>query len=51
MSRTPHTIRMHDGDNVAIVANGGGLDAGTVLQDGDQNDDSRDVDLAPEEAQ
>ena len=31
---TPHTIRMHASDNVAIVANDGGLPAGTVLQDG-----------------
>ncbi len=34
MSNTPHTIRMHDSDNVAIVANDGGLDAGTVLPSG-----------------
>ncbi len=27
----PHTIRMHERDNVAIVANDGGLPAGTVL--------------------
>jgi galactarate dehydratase len=32
--RAPHTIRMADGDNVAIVANEGGLDAGTVLASG-----------------
>ena len=32
--RAPHTIRMADGDNVAIVANEGGLDAGTVLPSG-----------------
>jgi hypothetical protein len=25
MSNTPHTLRMHDSDNVAIVANDGGL--------------------------
>ena len=31
---TPHTIRMHARDNVAIVANDGGLPAGTVLSDG-----------------
>lgn len=30
----PLTIRMHPGDNVAIVANDGGLAAGTVLMDG-----------------
>ena len=30
----PLTIRMHDADNVAIVANDGGLPAGTVLADG-----------------
>ena len=29
--RSPHTIRMHELDNVAIVANDGGLAAGTVL--------------------
>jgi galactarate dehydratase len=34
MMSTPHTIRMHDADNVAIVANDGGLDAGVVLADG-----------------
>ena len=28
---TPHTIRMHARDNVAIVANAGGLAAGTAL--------------------
>ena len=33
-ARRPHTIRMADGDNVAIVANEGGLDAGTVLASG-----------------
>jgi galactarate dehydratase len=32
--RVPHTIRMADGDNVAIVANEGGLDAGTALPSG-----------------
>ena len=32
--RAPHTIRMADGDNVAIVANEGGLDAGTALASG-----------------
>ena len=31
---TPHTIRMHASDNVAIVANDGGLPAGTVLPGG-----------------
>ena len=31
---TPLTIRMHARDNVAIVANDGGLPAGTVLRDG-----------------
>ena len=30
-ARPPLTIRMHDSDNVAIVANDGGLEAGTVL--------------------
>ena len=30
----PHTIRMHALDNVAIVANDGGLTAGTVLDNG-----------------
>ncbi len=34
MTRPPHTIRMHAADNVAIVANEGGLPAGTVLADG-----------------
>jgi galactarate dehydratase len=33
-ARAPHTIRMAEGDNVAIVANEGGLDAGTVLPSG-----------------
>ncbi|MFZ3121342.1 MAG: galactarate dehydratase [Variovorax sp.] len=32
--RAPHTIRMHAADNVAIVANDGGLAAGTVLASG-----------------
>jgi galactarate dehydratase len=32
--RPPLTICMHDSDNVAIVANDGGLDAGTALIDG-----------------
>jgi galactarate dehydratase len=32
--RAPLTIRMHEADNVAIVANDGGLPAGTVLADG-----------------
>ncbi len=31
---TPLTIRMHERDNVAIVANNGGLPAGTVLASG-----------------
>lgn len=31
MSSTPHTILMHERDNVAIVANDGGLPAGTAL--------------------
>jgi galactarate dehydratase len=31
---TPHTIRMHPRDNVAIVANDGGLPVGTVLPEG-----------------
>ena len=30
----PHTIRMHSGDNVAIVANDGGLPTGTALASG-----------------
>ncbi len=30
----PHTIKMHENDNVAIVANDGGLPAGAVLPDG-----------------
>ncbi|MDP2004522.1 MAG: galactarate dehydratase [Rubrivivax sp.] len=33
-ARPSVTIRMHDADNVAIVANDGGLPAGTVLADG-----------------
>jgi galactarate dehydratase len=33
-AQPPHTIRMADGDNVAIVANEGGLAAGTVLDSG-----------------
>src|SRR4051794_30666315 len=33
-SRPPLTIRMHERDNVAIVANDGGLPAGTVLPGG-----------------
>ena len=32
--RAPHTIRMHARDNVAIVANDGGLAAGTRLPEG-----------------
>jgi len=34
MSRAPLTIRMHERDNVAIVANDGGLAAGTALVSG-----------------
>ncbi len=34
MEATPRIIRMNDRDNVAIVANDGGLAAGTVLPDG-----------------
>jgi galactarate dehydratase len=34
VSTQPHTIRMNERDNVAIVANDGGLDAGTVLPGG-----------------
>lgn len=34
MSSAPLTIRMHERDNVAIVANDGGLPAGTVLASG-----------------
>ncbi len=34
MGDRPHTIRMHDRDNVAIVANHGGLAAGTTLPGG-----------------
>ena len=33
-TRPPLTLRMHDADNVAIVANDGGLPAGTVLPAG-----------------
>ncbi|MBS0500377.1 MAG: galactarate dehydratase [Burkholderiaceae bacterium] len=33
-ARSPHVIRMHAADNVAIVANVGGLEAGTVLDGG-----------------
>ena len=33
-TRPPHIIRMHAADNVAIVANVGGLEAGTVLEGG-----------------
>ncbi len=33
-TRSPLTIRMHEADNVAIVANDGGLPAGTVFADG-----------------
>jgi galactarate dehydratase len=34
MQTQPLTLRMHDEDNVAIVANDGGLPAGTVLPNG-----------------
>lgn len=34
MNAAPHTIRMHERDNVAIVANDGGLPAGTALPGG-----------------
>ncbi|MEO8249433.1 MAG: galactarate dehydratase [Burkholderiales bacterium] len=34
MPRPPLTIRMHENDNVAIVANNGGLPAGTVFPSG-----------------
>jgi galactarate dehydratase len=34
MTRPPLTIRMHERDNVAIVANDGGLPAGSVLPSG-----------------
>src|SRR5205814_6113150 len=34
VNRPPLTLRMHERDNVAIVANDGGLPAGTVLVDG-----------------
>jgi len=34
MNINPLTIKMHDRDNVAIVANDGGLPAGTVLTTG-----------------
>ena len=34
VTKAPLFIRMHDGDNVAIVANDGGLAAGTVFPDG-----------------
>src|SRR5689334_12974820 len=30
----PRRIRMHESDNVAIVANDGGLDAGAAFEDG-----------------
>ena len=33
-SLAPLTIRMHEADNVAIVANDGGLSVGTILSDG-----------------
>jgi galactarate dehydratase len=34
MPTAPHTIRIHESDNVAIVANDGGLAAGTALTSG-----------------
>src|SRR4051812_30096326 len=34
VKQKPHTIKMHDADNVAIVANDGGLPAGAVLASG-----------------
>ncbi|MCZ8235078.1 MAG: SAF domain-containing protein, partial [Inhella sp.] len=34
VSRPPLYIRMHDADNVAIVANDGGLAPGVVFADG-----------------
>jgi galactarate dehydratase len=34
MNSTPRSIRMHEADNVAIVANDGGLEAGAVLAGG-----------------
>lgn len=34
MNTSPRTIRMHERDNVAIVANDGGLPAGTMLSTG-----------------
>jgi galactarate dehydratase len=34
VSSAPHTIRMNERDNVAIVANEGGLEAGTLLPGG-----------------
>ncbi|MET0208997.1 MAG: UxaA family hydrolase, partial [Burkholderiaceae bacterium] len=34
LASSPLTIRMHDADNVAIVANDGGLPAGTVFPSG-----------------
>ena len=34
MTTSPLTIRMHAADNVAIVANDGGLPAGTAMPDG-----------------
>ena len=34
MNRNPLYIRMHPADNVAIVANDGGLSAGAVFADG-----------------
>ncbi|HEY8049071.1 MAG TPA: galactarate dehydratase, partial [Ramlibacter sp.] len=34
MSTEPRRIRMHERDNVAIVVNDGGLDAGTTFADG-----------------
>lgn len=34
VAMTPHTIRIHPADNVAVVVNDGGLPAGTVLPGG-----------------
>src|SRR6187402_2972405 len=34
MEQTPHYIRVHDADNVAIVVNDGGLGEGAVFADG-----------------
>jgi galactarate dehydratase len=34
MTSTPHTIRIHPNDNVAVVVNEGGLSIGTALPGG-----------------